>query len=263
MKGWKKACRVGMAVAWGFTFMAGAVLQCNAQSLVPPSVSSSLTPLTANPSFDAGLNGWNGDDAGVTVVPGGTDLCSRTASMLANLDTAGGFSQWILIHPDDVSHVVSLLARAIDTNPSSGAWAGFGLVYFDLFGNFLSQTQREIVPSDTLDAYSFGARVPKDATSAVIWIWTSSSDRSLELDDFRLSRLKTFRFKTNEVITGFDLPFLTDQTEPIDAPEPTLPIASLSGREFWNVSNADRVVSKSRFRGGGKGSPVTANPPLA
>lgn len=97
----------------------------------------------------------------------------------------GGAGQYFAVNQQSKYQIATL----IGSKAGSGAWAGFGVTYYDASWNEISVQFKEIKADLGLDAtptrYAIGLVPPSNAVWAYMWVWNNNRNGFVHAGDFR------------------------------------------------------------------------------
>lgn len=112
------------------------------------------------------------------------------------LKGSGDFGQFVAIDDKSPHQILSIMAfKQADGGGDTSLWVGFGITYYDAFGNEIDSQRKQIVNSfgnagrgygDGLVPHSIGLIVPDGAVFSYIWLWNDNSSADVVVDKFEL-----------------------------------------------------------------------------
>lgn len=199
MKLSKKFSCVAIVVALGATTLAIASGITTSGLIFPHEQQSN------NFSFEDGTNSWTSLTADFFSihqieqrgwVPSVGDRELEAEQSFLRVTGQGDIGQFVGINGKSPYQVLSCLAfKQSDDGSSPDEWSGFGVTYYDAFGNELEVQQKEIGPAfgsanrgyaDGMVPYAIGLVVPQNAVFAYIWVWNGDAAIDTYVDNFEL-----------------------------------------------------------------------------
>lgn len=199
--------------------------------------STAVASLTEQQTSNENINGsayWN-------VSYGTAPQQLRTNNGYLSVAGVGGAGQFFPVNGKSKYQIAT--CRAL----KSSSWSGFGVTYYDAFGNEVHVVRKEITADirngDGESRYAIGIVFPESAVLAYLWVWNNDGAGYVQLDDFRVVNY----FPDGNAAFDGSQPAGSQYTQTFPADRNLIlngdfETTDFEGDEFWNVVEIDNSV---------------------